>query len=405
MGANYRADRILAKASELRPGDVDRLNKIMEDAGHGRPLREPEAGAPAADGSGLVSLPVAGADPMIIRDAVDADARRSGGERPTLTLDHQLSAGTAEQAQDTALWASGKKSGHGMAWLSAPKVEMPNPEPWRRLDRRPVIALLDSGVRQHKWLPDPADGQEFVVDAAKAYGWAAPKLPRDDGPFYGGRLGHATFIAGLIRLAAPDAQILSMKVMSSIGQVNTRDVNHALSWLESKPKVRRSVDIVLMCFGRQTDAADRDLRDLKEPIDALSGRGVRFVASAGNDGSESPVYPAAFAAEPRSPVVSVGGLASPTERAPGSNFGPWVQEWRKGFNVVSIMPLTTARTGGTGGIEEDPRLGFGPFPQTITDEGYAWWNGTSFAAAIYAGELAAQLPRPGPALPEPAAGP
>ena len=65
------------------------------------------------------------------------------------------------------------------------------------------------------------------------------------------------------------------------------------------------------------------------------------------------------------------------------------------------MPLTTRVIGD---IEEDPTLGFGPFSEA-TGEGYAWWTGTSFAAAIYAGELAARLPQPGPALPEPATGP
>jgi len=402
MSANYREDRILIKASEFQPEDVDRLNKILEDAGHGRPLRYPETGAPAAGSSGLVALTVTGADPRAIRDAARAHARQNGGEQPTLVLDHHFSSGAAEQARDTDLIAAGLKSGHGTAaWLSAPDYEMPEQEPWRRLDRRPVIALLDSGVQPHDWLPLPADGQACVVDAAEAYGWPAPKLPEDDAPFYGGRYGHATFIAGLIHLAAPDAQILSMKVMSSIGQVSTCDVNHALTWLVDHPQVGDSVDIVLMCFGRQTDADDSDLTPLRDPIDALSRR-VQFVASAGNDGSENPVYPAAFAAEPGSPVVSVGGLASPTERAPGSNYGPWVQKWRKGSNVVSIMPLKTNKTGV---VEQDPKLGFGPFHQDNTGDGFAWWDGTSFAAAIYAGQLAAQLQQPGPALPESAAGP
>ena len=393
MSTNYREDRILAKASEIGPGDVDRLNKILEDAGHGRPLRHPETSAPAAGASGLVALTVAGADPMAIRDAVDAHARHSGEKSPTVALDHQLSSGAAEQARDTELTAAGLKSGHGAAaWLPAPSDEMPDPTPWRRLDRRPVIALLDSGVREHKWL-ELAGGPEFVVDAADAYGWPGPNLPEDDAPFYGGRFGHATFIAGLIHLAAPDAQILSMKVMSSIGKVDTCDANHALNWLVDHPYVSGSVDIVLMCFGRQTDLDDRDLHLFRESIEALSAVGVRFVASAGNDGSESPVYPAAFATEPKLRMRSVGGLASPTERAPGSNYGPWVQDWRKGLNVVSLMPLTT-----------DPQVDFGPFAQHTAD-GYAWWSGTSFAAAIYAGEMAAQLQQPGPALPEPAAGP
>src|SRR5436309_883688 len=82
----------------------------------------------------------------------------------------------------------------------APRYEMAEGESWRQLDRRPVIALLDSVVRPHRCLPDVTDAQDFVVDAAEAYGWAPPKLPADDAPFYGSHLGHATFIAGLIRM-------------------------------------------------------------------------------------------------------------------------------------------------------------------------------------------------------------
>ena len=78
---------------------------------------------------------------------------------------------------------------------------------------------------------------------------------------------------------------------------------------------------------------------------------MRIVASAGNDGADRPVYPAAFATESKlscksqRSVVSVGALAGarrPRERAPYSNFGPWVTEWGQGTNIISIMPLTTS---------------------------------------------------------------
>ena len=64
---------------------------------------------------------------------------------------------------------------------------------------------------------------------------------------------------------------------------------------------------------------------------------------------------------------------------------------------ASIMPLTTKST-------EQPSPGFDPLAAPAPGDGYAWWSGTSFAAAIAAGQLAARLPA-GQALPEPAAGP
>jgi Subtilase family len=402
MTVNYSKSRILAKASEFRPGDIDRLNKILDDAGLGRPLRHPEASAAAAGGSGLIVLPLAGADPMAVRDTVRAAAGKGGGEMPGLIPDYQYGAGTVQAgARDAKLFsASGKKSGHGLvAWLPAPAYEMPPSQQWQNHPRPPVIALLDSGVQQHHWLPGKG-GPPFVINA-EAYGWPAPMLPDPEkqagqDPDYGTHWGHATFLAGLIRLAAPDAQVLSMRVMNSAGKVCEADIAQALTWLADHAKTV-AVDVVLMAFGRQADPDDPDLENIGAPIQRLTDLGVRIVASAGNNGSEQPVYPAAFAAKPGQSVASVGALATPTERAPYSNFGPWVHRWGKGTNVLSIMPLTTK---GTGEESTAELAGAGPAPHP--GDGYAWWSGTSFAAATCAGKLAAR-PHSGEALPELAA--
>lgn len=289
--------------------------------------------------------------------------------------EREYSAGTVEHSpRESGLFAaSGKKSGHGtIAWLPAPSYEMPDSPPWQPADRPPVIALLDSGVQEHPWLPATGE-QPFILHAEK-YGWQSP-LPDED---YSSHWGHATFISGLIRLAAPGAQVLSLRVMSSSGKVRERDAASALNWLADNPGSAGGidVDVVLMAFGRPDDPEDRDLAELRSPIKKLGERGMRIVASAGNDGAERPVYPAAFAADSGlsgGSVVSVGALATPVERAPYSNFGPWVTQWRKGTNVISIMPLTTR-------------------PAAASGDGYAWWSGTSFAAAVVAAQLAARLP-------------
>ncbi len=295
--------------------------------------------------------------------------------------DRQYNAGTIEHsARASKLFAAdGKKTGHGtIAWLPAPAYEMPARPAWRPSNSPPVIALLDSGVRAHPWLPDDGD-QPFVL-RAEDLGWQSPipDDPSDAGENYQSHWGHATFIAGLIRLAAPSAQVLSMRVMDNDGKVKEDDAAGALTWLADNPDLASGVEVVLMAFGRADEPGDRDLDRLRKPIKALSERGVRIVASAGNDGSERPVYPAAFAAEEelsckgRRSVISVGALASPTERAPYSNSGPWVAEWFRGTNAISIMPLTTKESG--------PARG----------DGYAWWSGTSFAAAIAAGKALAE---------------
>jgi len=366
---------------------------------------------------------------------VRAAAAKGGGDLPSLILNHQYDAGTevgqqydagtevgqqhdagTEVGQQHAAGtevgernvklfsASGKKSGHGLvAWLPAPAYEMPPSPPWQPPPRPPVIALLDSGVQQHNWLPENG-GPPFVVNA-EDHGWSPPMPPPDpekhhDDPHYGTHWGHATFIAGLIRRVAPGARVLSMRVMDGAGKVSERNVTSALHWLATTTTDEAKADIVLMAFGRREKPGDHDLENLRALIKKLADLRVPIVASAGNDGSDRPVYPAAFATEPklvigsRPSVVSVGALATPTERAPYSNFGPWVHRWGKGTDVLSIMPLTSKGAG------LQSVLGAGPPPQP--GDGYAWWSGTSFAAAVCAGELAARLH--GQALPEPAAG-
>lgn len=386
MPMTYRGSVMLADASVLRPGEIDRLNKILQDAGLGHPLRRPAAGNAAPGDAGLVVLPVTGADPMAVRDVLHAVVGQSGEGLHGLTPDIQYGVATApDGARDAVLFASGKKSGHGtIAWLPAPSYLMPDPPPWRARPRRPVIALLDSGVQPHDWLPEPADGQQFVIDAAQEYGWKAAVPvgePPPDLPF-GSHWGHATFIAGLIRLAAPDAQVLSLQVMSSMGKVSEKNVIAALDWLAGHIEGGGTVDAVLMAFGRQADSEDGELKGVRKAIRRLSRLGVTIVASAGNQNSERPVYPAAFATDSRLSVVSAGARISATERAPYSDYGVWVQQWREGTNILSIMPLTTKDT---------------------TGNGYAWWNGTSFAAATYAGELA-RKERASQTSPAPAAG-
>jgi len=163
MTVNYRKDRILVPASELQPGAVDQLNRVLEEAGLGRPLRQPEGSTPAVGASALAALPVTGADPMAIRDVVRAYAQGESAGLPTVALDIPYSAGTVDSGT-FFFAAAGKKSGHGTAaWLPAPAEQMPANPPWPQSTRHQVIALLDSGVQQHDWLP--AGQPPFFVDA------------------------------------------------------------------------------------------------------------------------------------------------------------------------------------------------------------------------------------------------
>jgi hypothetical protein len=276
--------------------------------------------------------------------------------------------------------AGGKKSGHGTrVWLWAPEYAMEPMADWRPVQDPPVIALLDTEIHDHSGLPAPAAGTPFLLPAP---GYDLPDVtapPAPDRVEFGRFWGHGTFIAGLIRRHAPGAQVLSLPVMDQHGEVDENRVLAALRWLTRYQAREHRRMVVLMAFGREaaTDDPQDDpgLRELAEAIGALASLGVPVVASAGNERSERPRWPAAFATDPdlSGSVVSVGASLSPTERAPFSNFGVWVREWRPAASVVSLMPLAP---------EKAPH---------IDSSNFAYWGGTSFAAAVYAGELADRL--------------
>lgn len=296
-------------------------------------------------------------------------------------------AATAGEPHSGRYQLLGEKTGHGdVGWTPVDRAELGDPPAWRTASRRAVVALLDSGVRRHPWLP-VGDGQDFLVEAP---GWEqacpreVPKLADLDGEEnFGSHLGHATFIAGIIRRIAPDAQVLSVKVMDDQGRVDEENVVAALEWLATYHDTGGTVDVALMAFGRRIANGD-DTSGLaertKKAIDDLAGRGVQVVISAGNSRSDEAIFPASYArvaGHAAGTVASVGAGLSPEFPEEYSSRGPWVTDWRLGGEVISIVPLTPV-------VDGEP-------PSASAGEGFAKWSGTSFAAAIFAGECAARV--------------
>jgi hypothetical protein len=243
--------------------------------------------------------------------------------------------------------------------------------------RRPVVALLDSGVLAHPLLSDDQDDPDdpFFVDLDEVFPAGPqdldgvqplPPLVEDDrGTDFGSHWGHGTFIAGLLRLHAPQARVLSVRVMTANGGVNEKRAVAALKRLARYLDQGGTVDVVLMAFGRQVGANSDPAatQQLKDAISVLNGKGVRVVASAGNEGTDVPTSPANLAVEPHFAVDSVGAVGSVNGHAKFSNYGPWVTHWYEGTSVLSIMPLQVAGSVNAGG-------------------GLARWSGTSFAAPL-----------------------
>ncbi len=134
------------------------------------------------------------------------------------------------------------------------------------------IGVIDSGINPH---PDLADklvrGHNYITDAVD---------PDDTSDAYG----HGTRVAGLIAAAAPDAEIVPLKITNS-GSVNVTQLCRAIyGGIDDF-----GCDVLNLSLGVPYE---RD--SLREAIEYAAGKGVTVVAATGNDGTAELYYPAAY---------------------------------------------------------------------------------------------------------------
>jgi hypothetical protein len=291
-------------------------------------------------------------------------------------------------------------------WVGAPPMRTERPS------RRPVVAVIDTGVGAHPWLPsDIVHLQPMVLDVpidnAEATGVTLDP--------YEGVLdqdaGHGTFIAGLIRQYCGDANILAVRIMGGDGVVPESNLLDAVWLLLLRQQMAIAannaadiVDVISLSLGYYHEQPDDITFDpeLLTPLGELGELGVAVVAAAGNDATDRPMYPAAFtpwaggtitAADPNSvPVVSVGATNPNGTVALFSNAGPWVVCRRPGAALVSTFPTSfnaSAQPSYAVSVKGDGQRA------TIDPDdfsgGFGVWSGTSFAGPVLAGQLAAQL--------------
>ncbi|HEY0637804.1 MAG TPA: S8 family serine peptidase [Pseudonocardiaceae bacterium] len=283
--------------------------------------------------------------------------------------------------------------------------------------RRPVVAVLDTGVGNHPWL-DGLVRRGVDLDGESA--GLPPTVPdpelRGDvaGPLDGvldSHSGHGTFICGLVRQLAPDADVLAVRVMHSDGIVEEADLVWALSVLDARLARTQAgkakdghLDVVVLSLGYYHESPLLPFDDsvLREVLASLGRRGVAVVCAAGNDATLRPMYPAAFTPHPGGladdveadevPLLSVGGLNPDGSVALFSNSGPWVTTWDTGAALVSTFPVTFDGGAAASVQTADPS---GQPRRTIDPDcyvgGFGTWSGTSFAAPVLAARIAAEL--------------
>jgi hypothetical protein len=245
--------------------------------------------------------------------------------------------------------------------------------------RRPTGEQVRVGVLDTKLYPLPQLDGRYIAEA----GALVPK-PSGNGraPVWALTLGHATFIAGLILRYAPTAELTVRAVLDDRTATAT-------AWQVAQKLIQfrgSGIDVLNLSFGCRVDDGQGPLL-LRRAIDLLDRETV-LVAAAGNvtgtpqevkEARRRPVYPAAF-----QDVIAVGARDSQgVSRAPFSACGPWVDVYVPGVDIESLyLP---------GRVELPSRNGR---PVVRTFPGSATWSGTSFAAAIVSGRIAART-RPG----------
>jgi hypothetical protein len=139
--------------------------------------------------------------------------------------------------------------------------------------------------------------------------------------------GHGTMVAGVVHLIAPTARIMPLKAFASDGTGYTSDIIRAIVFA-----ARSGANVLNMSFSRRTPS-----NELKRAIDYAASRGVIPVASAGNDGQPTLMYPAAY-----DNVMGVASTADDDARSSFSNYGSnlvWVAA--PGEGILTTYPWGT----------------------------------------------------------------
>ena len=141
----------------------------------------------------------------------------------------------------------------------------------------------------------------------------------DSNPAYG----HGTLCAGIIAAVAPDSMIMPLRIFDDNGSADLFVIAKAIRYATD-----HGAQVINLSLGTLQNS-----QAIKNSISYAQGKNVIVVASAGNNNTTSPQYPAAY-----SGVITTAATDLQDKKASFSNYGSAVFVDAPGVNIFSTYP-------------------------------------------------------------------